>query len=200
MADSPGSGRSGDPFAGGMLPPGRLAALPSVPTGPRYSMADLEAATPFNARTIRFYIAQGLLASAHGRGPTATYDEDHLLRLRMIAELKAQYLPLDQIGERLAAMTTDDLVAHFAIQRTPNEQRWRRVLVHPDLELHVRDHPDEQRGMSDPAFEAALDQITQHARLVLQHYERGRVGGARSEEQGMGKEERGKRKVVVEPT
>lgn len=184
MAERSGSRGAGDAgesagtgvFVGGLLPPGRLAALPSVPSGPRYAMADLEAATPFNARTIRFYIAQGLIASAHGRGPTATYDEDHLLRLRMIAELKGQYLPLEQIGERLALMTTDDLVAHFAIQRAPNEQSWRRVLVHPDLELHVRDHADERRGVRDPRFEAALDQITQHARLVLQHYERDRVG------------------------
>lgn len=177
----PGAPIGADPsatgaFAGGQLPPGRLAAIPSFPTGPRYAMADLEAATPFNARTIRFYIAQGLIASAHGRGPTATYDEDHLLRLRMIAELKGQYLPLEQIGDRMALLTTDDLVAHFAIQRAPNEQRWRRVLVHPDLEIHVRDHADEQRGIRDPRFEQALDQITQHARLVLQHYERDRVG------------------------
>ena len=171
-----GSSRGSDPFADGMLPPGRLAALPAVPSGPRYSMADLEAETPFNSRTIRFYIAQGLIASAHGRGPTATYDEDHLLRLRLIAELKAQYLPLEQIGERLATLTTDDLVAHFAIQRAPNEQQWRRVLVHPDLELHVRDRAAERRAGRDPHFERALDQITQHARLVLQHYERDRVG------------------------
>ena len=185
MTDRAGSSGARDPFAGGMLPPGRLSPLPSVPSGPRSSMADLEAATPFNARTIRFYIAQGLIASAHGRGPTATYDEDHLLRLRMIAELKGQYLPLEQIGERLRAMTTDDLVAHFAIQRAPNEQRWRRVLVHPDLELHVRDRPAEGLTARDAAaFETALDQITQHARLVLQHYERDRVGSGGEEVQG----------------
>jgi len=139
-------------------------------------MADLEAATPFNARTIRYYIAQGMIASAHGRGPTATYDEDHLLRLRMITELKGQYLPLEQIGERLRAMTTDDLVAHFAIQRAPNQQRWRRVLVHPDLELHVRDRVSEGLSARDAArFEETLALIVDHARLALQHYERDRI-------------------------
>jgi DNA-binding transcriptional MerR regulator len=138
-------------------------------------MADLEAATPFNARTIRYYIAQGMIASPTAAAPPRPYDEDHLLRLRMIAELKAQYLPLEQISERLSALTTDDLVAHFAIQRAPNEQRWRRILVHPDLELHVRDRPAEGlAGRDAAAFEHALEQITSHVRLVLQHYERDR--------------------------
>ena len=155
-------------FTGGQLPPGRPVALPAVPAGRRYAMSDLERETGFNARTIRFYIANGLIASAHGRGPTATYDEDHLLRLRMIGELKEHYLPLEQIKERLAHLTTEDLAAHFAVQRTPEQERWRRVMVHPDLELHVRER-DSDRGA---AFEAVLAQIVQYARAALEQHER----------------------------
>ena len=54
----------------------------------RYTMADLEQLTGFSARTIRFYIQEGLVSAAHGRGPSATYERDHLLRLLRIAELQ----------------------------------------------------------------------------------------------------------------
>ena len=35
----------------------------------RYSMADLERLTGFSSRTIRYYIQEGLIRAAHGRGP-----------------------------------------------------------------------------------------------------------------------------------
>lgn len=148
------------------LPPGRPVALPPVPTSPRYSIGDLQAETGFNGRTIRYYISEGMLTPAHGRGPTATYDKDHLLRLRMIKELKDEFLPLDAIKRRLADLSTEDLEAHFAIQSGPVEGHWRRVVFNADLELHVR-----QREQRDYRFERAVDQIVQHARFVLENLE-----------------------------
>jgi DNA-binding transcriptional MerR regulator len=150
----------------GRLPKGRPVAIPRVPDSPRYAMSDLEAETGFNARTIRFYISEGMLAPAHGRGPSATYDKDHLLRLQFIRQLKEEFLPLDEIKERLGEMSTSDLEAHFAIDPGPSEHRWRRVAFSPDLELHIRD-----RGTRDYAFERAVEQIIQHARFVLEHLE-----------------------------
>jgi DNA-binding transcriptional MerR regulator len=133
----------------------------------RYTMADLERLTGFSGRTIRYYIQEGLVRAAHGRGPSATYDRDHLLRLLRIAELKTEVSALDQIRERLAAQSTADLEAHFTVRNGPEEERWRRVRVHPRLELHVREiGPDR-----DYRFEQALDQIVQHARIVLEHFE-----------------------------
>lgn len=151
------------------LPPGRPVALPAVPTSPRYSIADLQAETGFNGRTIRYYVSEGMLTPAHGRGPTATYDKDHLLRLRMIKELKDEFLPLETIKKRLANLSTEDLEAHFAIQGGPVEGRWRRIVFNADLELHVRE--PEQR---DYRFERAVDQIVQHARFVLENFEENR--------------------------
>jgi DNA-binding transcriptional MerR regulator len=150
----------------GRLPRGRPVALPAVPSSPRYGIDDLTAETGFNARTIRYYIAEGMLTPAHGRGPSATYDKDHLLRLRMIRELKEQFLPLDAIRERLQGLSTDDLEAHFAIQSGPTEVKWRRIAFGPDIDLHVR-----EREQRDYRFERALDQIVQHARYVLDTYE-----------------------------
>ena len=137
-------------------------------TGPaRYTIAELEELTGFSARTIRFYIQGGLIKAAYGRGPSATYDRDHLLRLLRIAELKTEVSALNEIRERLEGVSTVDLEAHFAVRSGPEEERWRRVRVHPRLELHVREAGSDR----DYRFEQALDQIVQHARIVLEHLE-----------------------------
>jgi len=144
-------------------------AFARVPRQSRYSIGDLESLTGFSARTIRFYIQEGLLSAAIGRGPSATYERDHLLRLLRIAELKTHIGALAEIKAQLETMTTAELEAHFAVQAAPEEERWRRVRVHPQLELHVRESDD--RSIR---FEQALEQIMQHARIVLEHYESGR--------------------------
>lgn len=148
------------------LPRGRPLPLPTVPTSPRYSIADLEEETGFNARTIRYYISEGLLTPAHGRGPTATYDKDHLLRLQFVKQLKERLLPLEAIKRQLANVSTEDLEAHFAIQAGPIEGQWRRIVFGPDLELHVKLRP-----ARDIRFERAIDQIVQHARFILESVE-----------------------------
>lgn len=145
------------------LPPGRPVEPPRVPDSPRYSMADLEAETNFTARTIRFYISESILPSPQGRGRSAAYNKEHLLRLRRIEELKSENVPLEEIKDRLRHLTASDLEAHFAIASRPIEGRWRRIVFHPDLELHIREQPE-----TDYAFERAVDQIIQHARFVIE--------------------------------
>jgi DNA-binding transcriptional MerR regulator len=144
----------------------RIPAEVRKPSQARYTMAQLEELTGFSARTIRFYIQEGLLRPAYGRGPSATYDRDQLLRLMRIAELKTEFPALDQIRERLNGLSTADLEAHFTVRGGPEEERWRRVRVHPNLELHVREVDDPGRR-----FERAIDEIVQHARIVLERYE-----------------------------
>lgn len=60
-------------------------------------------------RTIRYYIAEGLLPGPGARGKGALYTEDHLLRLRLIRRLVEQHVPLAEIRERLALLSTGDL-------------------------------------------------------------------------------------------
>jgi DNA-binding transcriptional MerR regulator len=145
-----------------VLPRGRPVRIPEAPASPRYAITDLEAATGFNPRTIRFYISEGMLGAAQGRGPSATYSKDHLLRLRYIKELKEQHLPLEEIKSRLTGLSTNDLEAHFAIRGAPSEGRWRRIVFRDDLELHVR-----EREPRDYQFERAIDIIAKYARFVL---------------------------------
>ncbi len=149
-------------------PRGRPAAIPTVPDPHRYAMSDLERETGLNARTIRYYIAQGLLPPAHGRGPSATYDLGHLLRLRMIQLLKNEYLPLEDIKTRLADLTDRDIAAMLEVQTRPVEDRWRRLQLHPDVELHIRERAGKQR---DPDFDRAVDALVKFAETYLPYPE-----------------------------
>lgn len=66
-------------------------------------LAELAGVTP---RTIRYYTAEGLLPPPATRGKYARYDDTHLRRLRLIGQLKADYLPLSAIRERLDRLGT----------------------------------------------------------------------------------------------
>jgi DNA-binding transcriptional MerR regulator len=50
-----------------------------------------------STRTVRFYIAQGLLPGPGARGKAASYGAEHLVRLRLIRLLSARHLPLAEI-------------------------------------------------------------------------------------------------------
>ncbi|HEY8447610.1 MAG TPA: MerR family transcriptional regulator [Thermomicrobiales bacterium] len=159
------NGRERPPGTRGTPPPkGRPVTLPPVPDPHRYAIADLERETGLPARTIRYYISQGLLPPAHGRGPGATYDLGHLLRLKMIQRLKAEHLPLEEIKRRLGDLTDEDIETMLNIQSRPTEDRWRRIQLHPDIELHVR----ERGGFEiDRALERAVDLIVGYAHAVV---------------------------------
>jgi DNA-binding transcriptional MerR regulator len=148
-----------------LSPPPRAsgARLPAAPEPYRYSIADLERETEISARTIRYYITEGMLPPAYGRGPTATYDLGHLLRLQMIARLKNDGLTLQEIKERLGGMDDEQIATLLRIQLRPAEDRWRRVALHPNLELHVR----EPGGEPDLALEEAVELLIKLARPVV---------------------------------
>jgi DNA-binding transcriptional MerR regulator len=57
------------------------------------------------ARTIRYYASEGLLPPPTTRGRYAYYGPEHLRRLELIARLKADYLPLSAIRQRLETLS-----------------------------------------------------------------------------------------------
>src|SRR5437870_2719898 len=69
-------------------------------------LAELAGVTP---RTIRYYTAEGLLPRPEPRGQYALYGQEHLLRLQLIARLKAAYLPLGEIKARIAYLDPDQI-------------------------------------------------------------------------------------------
>jgi DNA-binding transcriptional MerR regulator len=152
-----------------------------MPPESDYSLQDLSDLGGVTPRTIRYYIAQGLLPSPGRAGPGATYTDGHLNRLRLIRRLQREHLPLAEIRSRLAALDDatvaalvetpaseppadsaidyirsvledDDITAPAyrvadssalyaeppAPTPAPDRSQWDRILLAPDVELHVR--------------------------------------------------------------
>ena len=68
---------------------------------PTMGIAELAERAGVTPRTIRFYVAEGLLPPPGGRGQQRSYSREHLDRLGEIRRLKASYLPLQEIRRRL---------------------------------------------------------------------------------------------------
>lgn len=150
------------------LPPSSTPRYES-PRPIRYSLQDLERETGVKARTIRYYITEGLLQPAYGRGPSATYDPDHLLRLQLIQRLKDERLSLADIKERLSHLTPEDIAVTLKVQMQPTTESWRRYYLHDDLEILVRDAAAGERPV---AWDYAFDMIIEYARSVLEDIDR----------------------------
>lgn len=70
---------------------------------PTFTIGELARRAGVTPRTIRYYAAEGLLPPPDTRGRYAHYGPEHLHRLEQISQLKAGYLPLSVIRERLGA-------------------------------------------------------------------------------------------------
>jgi DNA-binding transcriptional MerR regulator len=80
-----------------------------MPVPDRLSLQELTEAAGVPVRTVRYYIAEGLLPPPMGSGPASFYTPNHLLRLRLIGRMKDAYLPLKEIRRRLEG-TPDEAV------------------------------------------------------------------------------------------
>lgn len=79
------------------------------------SLADLTEQAGVTVRTVRYYIAEGLLPPPVTAGRQSAYTRGHLDRLRLIARLKEAYLPLREIRRQLAGLD-DAAVRHLLEQ------------------------------------------------------------------------------------
>ena len=124
-----------------------------------YSINDLSRLTGLNVRTIRYYLAQGLIPPSGESGPGAHYRQGHLDRLRLIKRLQAQYLPNAEIRRRLAPLSDAEVGSLVAeSQEEPNEPPtgsaldYIRNLIGPakDATSPTRSDTPAMPGMSTP--------------------------------------------------
>ena len=87
-----------------------------MPPDAPYSIGDLARLTGLSVRTIRYYLAQGLIPASGESGPGAHYGEGHLERLRLVRRLQQGHLPLAEIRARLAALSDADVTALAAAE------------------------------------------------------------------------------------
>ena len=76
-----------------------------------YTIGDLSRLADVTPRTVRYYLAQGLLPSPEPAGPATRYGEGHLARLRLIRRLQRDHLPLAEIRLRLERLRDEEVIA-----------------------------------------------------------------------------------------
>lgn len=84
-------------------------------TDPDYTLAELASLTGVSPRTIRYYVAQGLLPSPEGAGPATRYPAAALARLKLVRQLQRGHLPLAEIRRRLTTLTDGEIVELAAV-------------------------------------------------------------------------------------
>jgi DNA-binding transcriptional MerR regulator len=108
-----------------------------------------------SARSIRFYVANGLLERPEGTGTAATYNYRHFLQLLSIKIRQREGVTLDIIKQEMKDVTGDALERRVATslaaalgatietRKQPDNDdataTWRRLPVADGVELHVRD-------------------------------------------------------------
>jgi DNA-binding transcriptional MerR regulator len=90
-----------------------------MPSNNTYSLQNLADLADVSPRTVRYYIAQGLLPSPRQVGPGAHYADSHLARLRLIRRLQREHLPLAEIRTRLGSLDDDTIAGLARAEATP---------------------------------------------------------------------------------
>jgi DNA-binding transcriptional MerR regulator len=93
------------------------------------TLPELAEATGLPARTIRFYIARGLLDGPLKAGRGAAYTPQHLARLERIKVLQAEGRMLSEIGRILGGAQT---------KRSPEPTAWWQHAVADDVVVWAR--------------------------------------------------------------
>ena len=78
------------------------------------TIEELAERVDMSVRTIRYYIAEGLLPGPEGRGKATAYGEEHVQRLRLIRLLSNQHMPLAEMSQLLNRLSLIEVQALLA--------------------------------------------------------------------------------------
>ena len=124
-----------------------------------------------SARSVRFYVANGLLDRPEGTGTAATYNYRHFLQLLAIKIRQREGATLELIKVELRDLTGDSLERRVATSLAPalgvradaiaqsdddHALSWRRVPVAEGIEIHVRDDSPAARDEALVAMREAV--------------------------------------------
>jgi DNA-binding transcriptional MerR regulator len=84
-------------------------------------LAELTAQADVSARTVRYYIQQGLLPAPETRGPGAHYGPEHVDRLNLIRHLQREHLPLAEIRRRIEKLSSREV--RHVLEQAPQRPR-----------------------------------------------------------------------------
>jgi len=104
-----------------------------------YTIGELAQAADVTTRTIRYYVAQGLLPPPYGGGRAASYGQEHLYRLELIKLLKQEFLPLNEIKTLLDSLDDNAVRNLLKERRQPSPapapdtaKEYLKTLLNPD--------------------------------------------------------------------
>ena len=125
-----------------------------------------------SARSVRYYVANGLLDRPTGAGTAATYNYRHLLQLLSVKIRQREGATLDLIKREMSEVTGDILERRVAASLAPalsagadvavrntDEDRavgWRRFAVADGIELHLREDTPAARDEALVAMREAV--------------------------------------------
>lgn len=122
-----------------------------------YTLDELSTAAQVTPRTVRYYIAEGLLPPAPAIGRNATYSQEHLDRLLAINTMKEMYLPLKEIRARLHTLTREQMrdpaqvAAMGAMARTGRAPRMQSPRAEESASDYLEQHAPRERRAFSPA-------------------------------------------------
>lgn len=87
-----------------------------------YTISELAQKADVTPRTIRYYVAEGLLPAPIGTSRAATYNQTHFNCLRLIKVLKNEYLPLQEIKNLLGGLSYQE-VKELLAEKQKNEEK-----------------------------------------------------------------------------
>jgi DNA-binding transcriptional MerR regulator len=98
-----------------------------------YTLTELADIASIPVRTLRYYLAQGLLPAPVRQGRHTRYPGTTLRRLRLIKRLRAANQPLADIRDRLETMSDDDVAAALAPRGMAEQMALRAGTAFPSV-------------------------------------------------------------------